>query len=120
MMMLMYSDKRKASTNHWMTMSVGSSVCEISINQVRKDNQIVVEWYISDDKELFHKFHSHKTEIEMEMGMELDWRELPDKKASRILITHPADFENKDTWTGQFDWIMDVVLKMKKIFKKYL
>ncbi len=113
-------NKRKASTNHWMTMSVGSSVCEISINQVRKDNQIVVEWYISDDKELFHKFHSHKTEIEMEMGMELDWRELPDKKASRILITHPADFENKDTWTGQFDWIMDVALKMKKTFKKYL
>lgn len=81
-------NKRKASTDHWMTMSVGSSACHISINQIRKDNQIVVEWYISDDKELFHKFHSHKTEIETEMGMKLDWRELPNKKASRILITH--------------------------------
>ena len=112
--------QRKASTNHWMTLSVGSSVCDISINQIRKDNLIVVEWYISDDKELFHKFHSHKEQIETEMGMELDWRELPDKKASRILITHSADFEDKDNWPEQFDWVMDVALKMKKAFRKYL
>ena len=66
--------------------AASSMPCHISINQIRKDNQIVVEWYISDDKELFHKFHSHKTEIETDMDMKLDWRELPDKKASRILI----------------------------------
>ncbi len=113
-------NKRKASTEHWMTMSVGSSACHININQIRKDNLIMVEWYISDDKELFHKFYSHKTEIETDMGMKLDWRELPDKKASRILISHVADFENKDKWTEQFDWIMDVALKMKKAFNKYL
>lgn len=113
-------NKRKASTDHWMTMSVGSSACHISINQIRKDNQIVVEWYISDDKELFHKFHSHKTEIETEMGVKLDWRKLPNKKASRILITHSADFDNKDNWFEQFNWVMDIALKMKKAFKKYL
>lgn len=113
-------NKRKASTDHWMTMSVGSSACHISINQIRKDNQLVVEWYISDDKELFHKFHSHKTEIETDMGMKLDWRELPDKKASRILITHSVDFDNKDKWFEQFDWAMDIAIKMKQAFKKYL
>lgn len=112
--------KRKASTDHWMSLSVGSSACGISINQVRKDNQIVVEWYITDDKELFRRFYSHKTEIETDMGMGLDWRELPDKKASRILVSHSADFEDKNQWSGQFDWIMDVAMKMKKAFKKYL
>ncbi len=113
-------NKRKASTDHWMTMSVGSSACHISINQIRKDNLIVVEWYISDNKELFHKFYSHKKEIETEMDMKLDWRELPNKKASRILITHSANFEDKDNWSEQFDWIMDIALKMKKAFRKYL
>lgn len=54
------------------------------------------------------------------MGMELDWRELPDKKASRILITHPTDFDDKDNWSEQFDWVMGVAMKMKKAFKKYL
>lgn len=113
-------NKRKASTDHWMTMSVGSSACHISFNQIRKDNLAVVEWYISDDKEMFHKFFSYKEEIETDMDMKLDWRELPDKKASRILVARTADFKNKDEWSSQFDWMMDVALKMKKAFKKYL
>ena len=112
--------KRKANTDHWMTLSVGSSACGISINQVRKDNLIVVEWYITDDKELYHKFYSHKTEIETGMGMELDWRELPEKKASRILISNHADFDDRNKWPEQFDWIMDVAMKLKKAFRKYL
>lgn len=113
-------NKRKANTDHWMTISVGSSACHINISQIRKDDLIVVEWYISDDKDLYHKLCACKKEIETEMGMKLDWRELPEKKASRILTTHPADFEDRSAWSGQFDWIMDVALKMKKAFKKHL
>jgi hypothetical protein len=113
-------NRRKASTDHWMTLSVGSSACHINLLQVRKDNNIIVEWYITDDKELYQKVYSHKEDIEADMGMALDWRELPDKKASRILVIHEADFDNKDKWPEQFEWMMDAALKMKKAFKKYL
>ena len=54
------------------------------------------------------------------MGMTLDWRELPNKKASRILVIHEANFDDKDKWPEQFDWMMDVAVKMKNAFKKYL
>lgn len=113
-------NKRKASTDHWMTLSVGSSTYHINLLQLRKDKNIAVEWNITDDKELYKVLYSHKEEIEANMGMELDWRELPEKKASRILVTHPAEFDNKDKWSEQFDWAMDVAMKMKKAFKKYL
>jgi hypothetical protein len=113
-------NRRKASTDHWMSLSVGSSACHIDLSQVRKDNNITVGWYITDDKELYQKFYSHKADIESDMGMTLDWRELPDKKASRILVIHEADFDNKDKWPEQFDWAMDAAMKMKKVFKKYL
>lgn len=96
--------RRKASTDHWMSLSVGSSACHIDLSQVRKGNNITVEWYITDDKELYQKFYSHKADIEQDMEMALDWRELPDKKASRILVIHEADFDNKDKWPEQFDW----------------
>ena len=43
-------NRRKASTDHWMTLSVGSSVCHIRLLQVRKDNNIIVEWNITDRK----------------------------------------------------------------------
>lgn len=45
---------------------------------------------------------------------------MPDKKASRILVILDEGFDNKDKWQEQFDWAMDVAMKMKKAFKKYL
>ena len=113
-------NKRKASTDHWMTLSVGSSACYISLSQVRKYNQLVAEWYIPDDKELYHKFYSKKDAIESEMGIQLEWNELPEKKASRILAYKEIDFEDKDHWPEQFEWLMDVALNMKKVFRKHL
>lgn len=69
---------------------------------------------------MYQKFFTHKVEIESDMVMFLDSRELPDKKASRILIERDADYDNKDNLAEQFDWGIDVALKMKKAFKKYL
>jgi len=112
--------KRKPNTDHWMSFSVGSSECHISLLQVRKDSLITVEWNISDNKELYQKLYSYEDDIENEMGVKLDWRELPDKKASRIIISHTADFNNKDNWIEQFEWLMNIAMKMKKAFKKYL
>ena len=113
-------NKRKASTDHWMSLSVGSSACQITLAQIRKYNHLLVEWYIHDDKELYQKFYSHKTSIENEMEMQLEWNQLPDKKASRIIAYKTVDFENKEDWTSQFDWMMDIAIRMKKAFKKHL
>lgn len=86
----------------------------------KKRNAIDVELYINDDKELFRNLLLHKDEIESVMGLVLDWRELPERKASRIIIEKEVTFDNRATWSQQFDYIMDVCMKMKKAFKKYL
>ena len=113
-------NKRKPGTDHWMTLSVGSSAYHIDVLQLRKRNAISVEWYISEDKTIFHSLIAHKDAIEESMGITLDWRELPDKKASRIVIEKPADLTDQTDWNNQFDWIMDTAIKMKKAIKKYL
>lgn len=113
-------NKRKANTDHWMSLSVGSSSCNITLSQIRKYNNLLVEWYISDDKDLYHKLYDNRDTIEKEMGIYLEWNELPEKKASRIIAYTTVDFENKDNWPKQFDWMIDVAVKMKKAFKKYL
>ena len=112
--------QRKANTDHWMTLSVGSSACYISLAQIRKYNHLLVEWYIPNNKELYHKLLANKDAIENEMGIQLEWNELPDKKASRIIAYKTVDFDNKDSWNNQFDWMMDMALRMKKAFKKHL
>ena len=113
-------NRRKPSTDHWMTLSLGSSAYHIDILTLKNRNAVSVELYISDDKSIYHQLLKHKDEIEAELGFALDWRELPDKKASRIIIEKPVNLDDHDEWNQQFDWIVDVCIKFKKVFKKYL
>lgn len=113
-------NKRKPSTDHWMYLSIGSSTCQIGISQIQKRSSITIELYINDDKDLFRMLLSHKNEIESDMGISLDWRELPERKASRIIVEKPVELENKEKWNEQFSYIMEICLKMKKAFKKHL
>mgnify|MGYP000594556167 FL=1 len=86
----------------------------------KKEMRLMLNCTINDDKELFRNLLLHKDEIESVMGLVLDWRELPERKASRIIIEKEVTFDNRATWSQQFDYIMDVCMKMKKAFKKYL
>lgn len=113
-------NRRKPSFDHWMNFSVGASGCHIAVSQIQKRNELDVELYISDDKDLFHLLFDHKDNIETEAGLKFDWRELPERKASRIIIEKKVALDNKAEWDKQFAWLMDVMLKMKKAFKRYL
>ena len=112
--------RRKPSTDHWMTLSLGSSAYHLDILALKKRNAISVEFYISDDKSIYQKLVPHKMEIETDIGFALDWRELPDKKASRIIIEKPVNLDKRDEWNDQFDWIADTCIRFKRAFKKYV
>lgn len=56
----------------------------------------------------------------LELGMQLDWREMPDNKVSRIIIFKEANLNNKEDWKNQFKWFKEVCLKFKKVFKQNL
>lgn len=112
--------RRKSTTDHWLSFSVGSSACHISVLQIRQRGELGAEFYISADKDLFHKLHDNKAAIESETGLTLDWQELPAKKASRIIVTKEVSFADRDKWQEQFDWLIDVLPKMKKTFCRYL
>ena len=87
---------------------------------MQQQSQVGVELYINDDKELFRSLYERKAEIEADVGAELDWRELSEKKASRILIKRNANLTDEQDWPQQFEWVMDKLVKMKKAFKKYI
>lgn len=112
--------KRNPSKDHWMNFSIGSSAYCIAVSQIQTRNELDVELHINEDKDLFHHLYNNKDEIEMDAGLSFDWRELPERKASRIVITKSVDFNNDEQWSEQFDWIIDTMLKMKKVFKQYL
>ena len=113
-------NRRKATTDHWLSYSIGSSACYISVLQIRRDNALGAEINIRDDKDLFHSLLANKDAIESESGLRFDWRELPDKKASRIVIFKEVSFDDRKAWHKQFDWLIEILPKMKNTFAHYL
>lgn len=89
--------------DHWMNFSVGSFACHITASQIQKRNELVVEIYISEDKDLFHSLFDKKDAIESDAGLTFDWWELPERKASRIVIEKAVTFGDKNQWNAQFD-----------------
>ena len=108
---------RKATTDHWYDVAIGKSGAHVVINLVNKESSVVVELYISNDKDLFDRLHQEKDEIEEALGMKLDWKRMDHKKASRILYKIPGlNFNDHSNYTTLMTEIIGIVLKMRKVF----
>lgn len=103
---------------------IGSSKCNISINQLRRENKFSIRLWMRDNKNTFDSFYSNKEEIEKNLNdfSELKWNRLGDNsKESHIDIDiENVEFDNVDTEKELFDKIIQIMLKMKKVFKNYI
>lgn len=114
-------NKRKATTDHWYSVAIGSSSCHISIDLVNREHRIRVGLWIPDSKELYDSLYEHKVEIESKTELDLIWDRLDDKKASLVCTyIDNLDFNKQDNYTELMNSIIDIVLELRKIFKEYI
>ena len=112
---------RKATTDHWYNVAIGTSDAHIDITLVNKDSVIGVELYITDNKELFDKLYQKKDEIEADLGLELDWRRLNNSKASRIVtFIKGLNFDDHSNYNELINKTIDLAVLMRDTFKKYI
>ena len=114
-------NKRKATTDHWYSAAIGSSLCHIQIDLVNKENRIRISIYILNDKDLFDSFFNNKESIENELGYNLEWNRMEDAKTSMISkYIYNLDFDNHSNYNQLINETIDIVNEFKKVFKKYL
>lgn len=111
---------QKPSPQHWLNISVGSRHGHISLTLNSFDEAIRTELYIPDNKEVFEFLFKQKDAIEKELGMKLEWMELPGKKASRIKIETSGLIDSTNEWEQYFAWLKDNAEKFQKVFGRYL
>ena len=112
---------RKATTDHWYNVAIGTSDAHIDITLVNKDSVIGVELYITDNKELFDKLYQSKDEIEDDLGFKLDWRRLNNSKASRIVtFIKGLNFDDHSNYNELINKTIDLAVLMRDTFKKYI
>ena len=97
------------------------SAAHVGITLVNKEGCIGIELYINDDKDLFDHLSSNKSQIESELGLQLDWQRLDEKKASRIMYRIPGlNFDDHSNYDTLMNEIIDKVVLFVKVFKKYV
>lgn len=112
---------RKATTDHWYDVALGTSEAHISINLVNKSSYVVIDVYINDNKELFDKLMDKKDIIESELGFKLIWDRLDNGKASRIKYRIKGlNFDDHSNYEELMKEIIDKVIIMRAVFKKYM
>jgi hypothetical protein len=105
---------------HWYDLAIGSSVAHIALTMNTQDKTMGCELYIPREKKLFAALASHKEAIEKEFGEQLEWMELPGKKASRIKVSRDADIENEERWDDFFKWLKEKAERFQAVFPKYM
>ena len=112
---------RKASTDHWYNVAIGSSEANISIDLVNKEHKIRIGLWINDNKDIFDSLFQQKSSIENALGIELEWHRLDDKKASYICTyVNGLNFKKQDNYPILMTQIIDVVSKMRTVFPHFL
>ena len=111
-------NQRKPHTGHWYDVAIGKSAIHITITvRFVWGNDIGCELYIGTEsaKEIFHGLYNQKEEIESKFGCELDWKELPEGKISRIVLRKKTEPNNKENWNECFEWYANSVEKFRSI-----
>lgn len=110
----------KPAAQHWYNVAIGRSDCHISLTLHITDGKIACELYIPNNKALYHALHSERHNIQEALSMVgvLNWQELPEKKGSRIRVTHPFDFVSEDRSVA-FQWLVETAIRFKNTFPNF-
>ena len=88
---------------------------------MNKEHKIRVSLWINDNKDLYDSLSLRKDEIEQLLGFNLEWNRLDSKKASYICTyIKGLDFKKQDNYPQLMDQIIDLVLKMRKVFPQFM
>jgi hypothetical protein len=110
---------RRARPQHWMNFAIGRTKFRLIAFVNTRDNRIGIGLVLTGDnaKPHFYLLEEYKSTVEEQIGTELEWRELPNKKESRVYLRlHNADPTDKQKWNDQQKWLIENLEAFHKAF----
>lgn len=112
---------QKALPQHWTNIALGRAGIHLAATVNSREGRVGMEVYIDhqNSKSMFKQLQAQKDAIESELKATLDWQELPDGHACRILQVRPeSPLENEAQWPVYFAWLEEAGLRMTDVFKQ--
>lgn len=111
---------QKPRPQHWQQISLGRSGFLLSGTASQRDSRLGVEVYLMGDaaKQHFRQLEAQREEIEKGLGFPLEWQELPDALACRIVRYRPdCPLEDESRWAEYIDWMVSHIVKFDAVFR---
>jgi hypothetical protein len=105
-------------TDHWSSIAIGRSGFVLEMLLTPKNGTIAVEITVKPTwkASAFSQLLAQRQDIEKEIGAALDWREMPDKISSRIVLEVTIDPDNEINRKKVCDWFREWTPKLYNVF----
>jgi len=111
---------QKPRAQHWQQISLGRSGFLLSGTASQRESRLGVEIYLMGEgaKERYRQLEVRRSEIEAGLGFPLEWQELPDALACRI-VRYRADcpLEDESQWPEYIDWMVKHIIQFDAVFR---
>lgn len=111
---------QKPLPQHWTNIALGRAGVHLAASVNSRESRVGMEVYIDHDnsKSMFKQLLAQREAIEGEMKQPLDWMELPDGHACRIIqVRAYSPLEDEAQWPTHFAWLEEAGLKMTEVFR---
>lgn len=112
---------QKPLPQHWTNIALGRAGIHLAATVNSRESRVGLEVYIDhvNSKSMFKQLLAQKETIETEMQQPLDWQELPDGHACRILqVRLESPLEDEAQWPAYFAWLEAAALRMTEVFRQ--
>ena len=112
-----------AQAQSWIGHGIGKTGVALNFAMVTRDNLVRVEIYFSGPhaKPDYAAIAEHRANLESELGCQLNWQPLPEKKDCRIsLALTGADPSDEADWPRQHAWLVEKAEKFYRAFRAHI
>jgi len=106
-----WSRATRPPRDSWFSMTTGTTGAThyTSFTKRGLSSELVFESPDADiNSARFDALRKHQAEMEAEYGAELDWQELPNRKATRVAVyLSGADVSIEENWDAYLSWLLD-------------
>lgn len=110
----------KPGPQHWSNISLGRSGIHLAATVNSRENRLGMEVYIDhqNSKAMFNQLKAHQAEIDQSVGGGLDWQELPDAHACRILkVRVSSPLEDESQWLDYYAWLEQTAKQLSGVLR---
>lgn len=111
---------QKPQPQHWTNLALGRAGIHLAATVNSREGRVGMEVYIdhANSKAMFAQLLAQRPAIEAELQVVLDWQDLPDGHACRILqVRLDSPLEDEARWPVYFAWLEAAGVRMTTVFR---